>query len=136
MEGYKEISEYEEYNEKEITDLLIGHKVKVIGNDTLELDNGIILKIEPNEGCGGCNSGWYSITNLNNVDNAITNVEFVCDNDTDDPNWDEISYKIFVYCEDTRIKLLQVDGNDGNGWYGSGYEVKVYKILEKENNSQ
>lgn len=122
-ENYKEIKRLQEYDEKELKDLLIGRKVKVEG-DNLILDNGIILEIIANEGCGGCSNGWYSITNLNNVDNAITNVEFQCDGDTENSD-DDTSYKIFVFCEDTRIKLLQVDGSDGNGFYGTGYEVIV-----------
>lgn len=87
-----------------------------------------------NEGCGGCDNGWYSITNLNNVDNAITNVEFECEKLSEDEFWeDKKSYKIFVLCEDTRINLLQVDGDDGNGYYGSGYTITVIKTEKKEN---
>ena len=128
-ENYKEIKRLQEYDEKELKDLLIGRKVKVEG-DNLILDNGIILEIIANEGCEGCSNGWYSITNLNNVDNAITNVKFQCDGDTENSD-DDISYKIFVFCEDTRIKLLQVDGSDGNGYYGTGYEVIVKQKIEE-----
>ena len=83
MEEYKIIKRLDECDEKEIKELLIGRKVKVVVDDgqsaTLELDNGLILEVLANEGCGGCSNGWYSIWNLNNVDNAITNVEFECD---------------------------------------------------------
>ena len=131
MDNYKIIKRLDECDEEEIKQLLIGRKVKVDG-DNLILDNGIILEVIANEGCGGCSNGWYSITNLNNVDNAITNVEFVCDGDVaDKDNYDDTSYKIFVFCEDTRIKLLQVDGSDGNGYYGTGYEIIV---KQKEGN--
>lgn len=132
MKEYKTIQHLDECDEKEIKELLIGRKVKVKG-DNLILDNGIVLEIEANEGCGGCGSGWYSITKLNEVDNAITNVEFVCDGDVEDKeNYDDTSYKIFVFCEDTRIKLLQVDGSDGNGYYGTGYTIMVKQLLEEE----
>lgn len=113
-------------DEEEIKELLIGRKVKVEKNNLI-LDNGIVLEIMPNVGCGGCNSGWYDIQELNEVDNAITNVEFVCE----PGSFDEYSYKIFVFCEDRRIKLLQVDGDDGNGWYGTGYSIRV-KSINKE----
>lgn len=49
---------YEETDEKEIKELLIGRKVKVVSKDEdnqrakLELDNGIILEVVANEGCG------------------------------------------------------------------------------------
>ena len=112
----------------------MGRKVKVDGDDLI-LDNGIILEVVANEGCGGCSNGWYSITKLNEVDNAITNVEFVCDGDVEDKeNYDDTSYKIFVFCEDTRIKLLQVDGSDGNGYYGTGYTIRIKRTMLKEHN--
>lgn len=136
MKEYKIIKRLEEYDEKEIKKLLIGRKVKVVGDNgqlaTLELDNGLILEVLANEGCGGCSSGWYSIWNLNNVDNAITNVEFECDNlDPKKNDWNDTSYKIFVFCEDTRINLLDVTGSDGNGCYGTGYSITVKQKLEK-----
>lgn len=65
---------------------------------------------------------------LNGCDNAITNVHFVCDDNTND-KYDEMSYRIFVLAADKRIKLLQVDGDDGNGWYGTGYSI-IVKIKE------
>lgn len=123
MNKYKTINRLDECDEEEIRELLVGRKVKVDG-DNLILDNGIVLEVIANEGCGGCSSGWYSIIKLNEVDNAITNVEFDCDGDVANED-DDTSYKIFVFCEDTRIKLLQVDGSDGNGYYGTGYTIKV-----------
>lgn len=123
MNKYKTINRLDECDEEEIRELLVGRKVKVDG-DNLILDNGIVLEVIANEGCGGCSSGWYSITKLNEVDNAITNVEFDCDADVANEE-DDTSYKIFVFCEDTRIKLLQVDGSDGNGYYGTGYTIIV-----------
>ena len=123
MNKYKTINRLDECDEEEIRELLVGRKVKVDGNNLI-LDNGIVLEVIANEGCGGCSSGWYSITKLNEVDNAITNVEFDCDGDVANEE-DDTSYKIFVFCEDTRIKLLQVDGSDGNGYYGTGYTIIV-----------
>lgn len=132
MDKYKTIKRLEECDEKEIKELLIGRKVKVDG-DNLILDNGIILEVVANQGCGGCSSGWYSITKLNEVDNAITNVEFECDDieSNEENDYNDTSYKIFVFCEDTRINLLQVDGSDGNGYYGTGYEI-IVKQKEEE----
>ena len=117
---------FSECNENEIRELLLYRKVVKVDNstNTLILDNGTELTFEGNEGCGGCSSGWYSVTELNECDNTITNVEFVCDSDTKDRS-DETSYKIFVFAEDRRIKLAQVDGDDGNGWYGTGYQLYV-----------
>ena len=116
--------EYEECEQDEIKELLLYHKIIKVNDDTIELDNGTVLEIEANRGCCGCGAGDYSITELNDCDNAITNVEFVCDNDCKDIN-SSTSYKIFVYAEDKYIKLLQVDGDDGNGYYGTGYTIYV-----------
>lgn len=115
---------YTEENEKEIKELLLYRRIVKVENDTLYLDNGTELEIIPNVGCGGCESGNYEITELNECDNVITKVELDCDY-TEDEWKDGASYKIFVYAEDKRIKILQVDGTDGNGYYGTGYEVLV-----------
>ena len=105
---------------------MLYRKVEVVDDTTLKLDNGKVLEILANEGCGGCSAGWYSVTELNGCDNAITNVEF--DKETLD-QYGEMSYKIFVYAENEKIKLVQVDGDDGNGYYGTGYSITV-KIKE------
>ena len=125
---------YYEYNEKEIRELLLYRKVVEVRGNTLVLDNGTELTFEGNEGCPGCGNGWYSVTELNECDNVITNVEFVCDNDTKNKYDDETSYKIFVYAEDKHIKLAQIDGDDGNGYYGTGYTlyVKFNQSSDKE----
>lgn len=113
------------YDEEEkIKELLMFRKIIRVDNNTLYLDNGIELEILPNEGCVCCSSGWYGIEEINGCDNAITNVEFECE--CTDEEWQEdYSYKIFVYAEDTKIKIAQVDGSDGNGYYGTGYEIRV-----------
>ena len=114
-------------DEDEIRNLIMYRKIVKVDNrtDTLWLDNGTTLEIIPNEGCGGCSNGWYSITEINDCDNAITNVEFgnKCDE----------SFSIFVYAENKRIKILQVEGID-NGYYGCGYKVRVKVPRQKEQN--
>lgn len=113
-------------DEIKIKDLLLWHKViSVTNGDTLLLDNGTELEIIPNEGCGGCGNGWYEITDINGCDNAITDVKF----DNAGNHYKDI-YQIFVYSENKKMKLLQVEGSD-NGFYGSGYTINV-KIRERE----
>lgn len=109
------------YEEERIKELLLYHKIVKVDMDTLVLDNGVELEVIGNVGCGGCASGNYSVTELNSCDNAITNVEFACDEVGDE----DLSYKIFVYAENTKIKIVQVDGTDGNGYYGTGYSIYV-----------
>ena len=113
--------------EQRIRELLLFRKVVKAENDTLYLDNDTELRIIPNIGCGGCSAGNYGLTELNITDNAITNVEFTCEDIGDY----EQSYKIFVFQEDKKMRIVQVDGSDGNGYYGSGYEIEV-KIKENK----
>lgn len=98
-------------------------KVHEINDQTAELtlDNGIVLIARGNEGCGGCEMGWFYLTALNACDNAITKVELVEKND--------MVYSIFVYAEDNRINLLTYQGED-NGYYGVGYTLRVQEKSE------
>lgn len=112
-----------ECNEKEIEDLLLGHKVTADDYDKLILDNGVVLQINPNIGCGGCESGNYYLQHISSVNNAITNVEFVEEYD-DDCYYEH--YRIFVIADGMTTELLDVYGTDGNGYYGTGYTIDVY----------
>ena len=105
--------------------LLVGHSVKKVDEDILQLDNGVKLRFIGNYGCC-CGAGEYDITELNECENIITNVEFETEGIGE---YEGMSYKLFVYSENKKIKLLQCDGNDGNGYYGTGYHIDV--ILEK-----
>lgn len=110
----------------EIKKLLLYRKivdVQLYNDDmtgTMVLDDGTTLKIVSNEGCGGCGNGWYYLEELNKCDNAITNVELVYDV----RGYDEV-IQIFVYAEDTRIKIIDVYGDEGNGYYGRGFVIYV-----------
>lgn len=112
-----------EQNEKEIEELLLGHKVTVDDYDNLVLDNGVVLQINPNIGCGGCESGNYYLEHIASVNNAITNVELV-EEFEDDCYYEH--YKIFVIADGMTTELLDVYGTDGNGYYGTGYTIDVY----------
>lgn len=105
-----------------VKEQLLFHKVisaKALNDQNAELvlDNGTILEVYGNEGCGGCANGWYYLTVLNKCDNAITNVEVV-------ENEAETVFSIFVYADDTRINLVTYEGED-NGYYGVGYYLQV-----------
>lgn len=104
--------------------LLLGRKVHKVADDHLLLDNGTVLRVVPNEGGCSCGAGDYYLTDLNDVDNVITNVEFV-DEPDDDWEADGGYYEIFVVAEDKHIRLMRVEGTDGNGYYGTGYRVLV-----------
>lgn len=112
-----------EQNEKEIEELLLGHKVTADDYDKLILDNGVVLQICPNIGCYGCESGNYYLQHISSVNNAITSVEFV-EEFEDDFYYEH--YRIFVIADGMTTELLDVYGTDGNGYYGTGYTIDVY----------
>lgn len=81
------------------------------------------IQINPNIGCGCCESGNYYLQHIASVNNAITNVELVEDYDDD---YYYKHYRIFVIADGMTTELLDVYGTDGNGYYGTGYEIDVY----------
>lgn len=107
---------------------LIGHRIISAEqfnemDGALTLDDGTVIEVRANEGCGGCSAGWYNITNLTAADNVITAVRT---SETSDDKWSEDwKYEVFVYAENQEINVLTVDGSDGNGYYGSGYTLNV-----------
>lgn len=112
-------------SDKEITELLLGRRViAVLGGDTLVLDNGVKIEVVPNEGCGGCASGWYQLDELNKCEAVITSVKL--SEEDGDPNGECTHvYKVFVLAADKEQVLLSVSGDDGNGYYGTGYTLNV-----------
>jgi hypothetical protein len=115
---------YDEDAATKIKDLLIGRRVAKVADNQIQLDDGRVLEFSGNEGCGGCSSGWYELAALNDVDNVITSVEFE-DAPADDGDDHDGTYKIFVFADNKRINLATFEGSDGNGYYGTGYSIRV-----------
>lgn len=126
--GMADLKEVHHFEEDAIEQLLLGRTVTQVADDHLLLDDGTLLKVVPNEGCS-CSSGNYDLTHLSSVENIITKVEFDYEptSDDDETGWtgEDGHYRIFVFAGDQRINLLQVDGTDGNGYYGTGYSLVV-----------
>lgn len=103
-------------------DVLVGKSILKVDTDqgSIVLNDGTILTITPNSGCWGCVSGNYHLEVLNKVDNVITQVQ---------PRQDNVDgkteYTLYVYAETGWEQLFGVTGDDGNGWYGTGYVVSV-----------
>lgn len=127
-------------HEQEITDLLMGRKVTKVDGEHLLLDDGTVIKAIGHDGGCACSAGCYDLSVLNGVDNIITRVEFDYrpasdygkperSGHPDDPadEWTGY-YRIFVFAEDQQINLMQFDGSDGNGYYGTGYEILVRQV--------
>ena len=112
-------------DEQEIKELLLYRKVSKINDDTLLLDNGVQLQILPNAGCCGCGSGYCYLDELNEVDNAITNVIFTFEGIGKDNHTNGKLFKIFVLAESKKILLANINGQYGNGNYALGYSILV-----------
>lgn len=119
-----QVRSYSESDQQAISDLLMGHSVTVVAESVLRLDDGTELEIIPNQGGCGCSAGDYELTGLNGIENIITRVELDATDNPDDDYADQ-SYRIYVYAGDQKVNLVQVDGSDGNGYYGTGYEIRV-----------
>lgn len=120
-------------DEKQIRALLLGRRVVEVDGDHMRLDNGTIIKVVPNEGGCSCGAGDYELKHLGLVDNAITKVEFdrVDNSGEDDWGWDSM-YRIFVFADNQRINLLTIEGDDGNGYYGTGFELLVKPVTQSQ----
>lgn len=103
-------------------ELLVGKSVISVENDVMTLSDGTEVHVLPNEGCGGCSSGWYQLDELNKCEAVITSVRLHC---SDDDDYDAHTYKIFVLAANKEQVLLSVSGDDGSGYYGTGYTLIV-----------
>jgi hypothetical protein len=111
-------------DKKEIVELFVGKSVKKISDDQLELSDGTVLQIVPNVGGCICGAGDYDIDYINECENIITNVELVVSES--DYGWDsQTVYDIFVYSGHQKINLVSIKGDDGNGYYGTGFWINV-----------
>lgn len=111
--------------ESEVKELLLFRKIvktEVINDQigVLTLDNGTELIVEENEGCGGCDYGWFYLKELIACDNVITSVK--CE--TEDKGYDNCVYHLFVFAENKQIECVRYEGYD-NGYYGMGYDLFV-----------
>lgn len=123
----------------DITALLMGKTVVKVDDEHLLLNDGTVIKAIGHDGGCGCNAGCYDLSVLNGVDNIITRVEYdyrpagdyekpELSGHPDDPDEEDEwtgYYRVFVYADNQKINLMQFDGTDGNGYYGTGFEILV-----------
>lgn len=115
--------EVSHYDHGAITELLMGHRVSKVSEDTLTLDDGTRLTFVGSADC----CAYYDLVELNGVDNVITNVEFVEDPAGDEYPDGEGFYRIFVFADNAKVNLVTFEGTDSNGCYGTGYTINVRK---------
>lgn len=118
--------------------LFMGRKVTKVDGEHLVLDNGTVVKAIGHDGGCACSAGCYDLSVLNGVDNIITRVEFDyapggdwAPGERPNPHPDDPEdkwtgyYRVFVYADNQQINLMQFDGSDGNGYYGTGFQILV-----------
>jgi hypothetical protein len=113
------------YQEDEIKNLFIGRKVVKAEGSELTLDDGTILQIIPNDGGCSCGAGDYYLDNISKFDNVITNVEIKAVPESDDTWESSYTYQLFVYSGGISTSVADIKGDDGNGYYGTGFEIYV-----------
>lgn len=135
---------FKEHQEDEIRELLMGRRVVNVemlaepfcpegcyseAKGKLTLDDGRVVYVVPNIGGCSCSAGDYDLGSLERVENIITRVDFEQKDEGPDEWEKDTTYRIFVLAGHERINLLSVEGSDGNGYYGTGYELVVTPAL-------
>lgn len=90
----------------------------------LTLDDGTVLYVIPNQGGCLCSAGDYFVTAMNRVDNIITGVKVV-EEIVDHKYEEDKRFIISVFAGDEQVNLVEMDGSDGNGYYGTGFTMVV-----------
>lgn len=95
----------------------------------LTLDDGTKLSITPNKGGCVCGAGDYFLNHFEaGSGGLITSARLTSEVDgyyEEDQTWE-----LFVMCEGVagEQKIMQIEGSDGNGYYGTGYIVEVVRV--------
>lgn len=130
-------SNFQHDDTNELKELFLGRKVINISEDNmghavLALDNGAIATVIPNQG-SCCSNGDYFLTSIKEFDHVITNVKVESVERYESPNdngWgDGMDHRYSLYFYSAGISAgdnaVVITGSDGNGYYGTGFEIKV-----------
>lgn len=115
------------YYSDDLSPVLAGRYVTKVDGDTLTLDDGTVLELEGNVGCD-CGSGTYDLTELfqrGTPTARIMSADVTTRLTDEDDEYSDVIYTLFVIVDDERLPLAEFEGNDGNGYYGSGFRVTV-----------
>lgn len=108
--------------------ILVGRSIKKAQKDALWLDNGLKLKIIPNHGGCSCGAGDYGVVDLSTFDNIITSCSLVHETkgEGEAPN----TWRVFVFAGNESVNAFTVEGDDGNGYYGTRFVVLVSEAAD------
>lgn len=107
----------------DLSPLLVGKSIESIDThqDTVRLTDGTVLAFD---GGGDC-CAWFSaqLKESNHTENVITAVREV-----DSGNKDEdYLFTIAVFAVNQEVMSVEVTGDEGSGYYGSSFNLRVYK---------
>ena len=119
---YSLYTEFDHDDQYMMEKMLLGRRIVAADEDTLTLDDGGKLEVLGNDGCGGCHSGNYDVTAVSDFPNVITSVEVQRGKRENGGT----VYRLFVYAAGlTPGEVATVEGSDGNGYYGTGFSIRV-----------
>lgn len=107
------------------TQLLRGRYVTSINDGTITLDDGTELYIHGNEGCGGCESGWYWLEKVYKQGSRQARImsAYVAYGEDDEDAPSVCTLFVMVDGNPTQLPLATVRGDNGNGYYGTGFTL-------------
>lgn len=120
---YKPDDELYDVDADALAPLLVGKSIESIDTtqDTVRLTDGTVLAFDEGGGC----CAWFSaqLKESNLTENVITAVREV-----DSGNKDEdYLFTIAVFAVNQEVMSVEVTGDEGSGYYGSSFDLRVYK---------
>lgn len=114
---------YSVVHASDLAPLLVGKSIESIDThqDTVRLTDGTILSFVR----GGDCCAWFSahLKEGNLTENVITAVHEVYSDSTDE----DYLFTIAVYAVNQEVMSVEVTGDEGTGYYGSSFDLWVYK---------
>jgi len=121
---------------EDLNKLLVGKSVVSADKDSgvAILSDGTKLFVEANEGGCSCGSGDFFLERLSSVSNAIMSVKASDRFDREGESGKKEVFEVFVYTEgvDSGETFIEVAGDIGSGYYGSGFTITV-TLPDEEN---
>jgi len=117
------------HDQEGLTELFLGRRITGADreNHLLTLDDGTVLQLKGNDGCGGCAAGNYRLTDLADPSDLFDAEEAIITNvvveNEDDEERGVRQLRLHIYAGHRDINAATFEGSDGNGWYGTGFWV-------------
>lgn len=120
--------EITETDQDRLEKLFVGRRIVGAEGDTLTLDNGTTVRCEGNVGGCQCGAGDYDLTKIAAFDNVITSVQVDTTEVKGDYGYPVTVYRLFTYAAGVGESVAEFTGDDGNGYYGTGFALHVSEV--------